>query len=185
MNKSQEFIIDRIKNGYCSDEFIAEEFEKTLCLRPFKVLPPNLIDLVKDDSLTLMLEGETLSGDKGTTKITLRYDPNAEFEYFTSDICTHDGTLTFLMDAIGNIINKLFELGTYNISNIPPDFKDHVWDYDYEYIIGDFVINSQVDDKYAPEDKPWMKEKQIVTLPIKWKWTKKNTKLTEGENNVK
>ena len=72
MNKSQEFIIDRIKNGYCSDEFIAEEFENAVCLRPFKVLPLSLSHLVEGDSLTLMLEGKTLSGDKVTTKSTLR-----------------------------------------------------------------------------------------------------------------
>lgn len=173
MSKSKDFIISRIKDGYCSNDFIAEEFEEAICFHPWEVLNDKYKDMIKNDALEVAMHAKDINGNLGTTNIKIKYDPDAEFEYFSSDICTHDGTLLFLAEGMINILNRLLGLGTYNISKAPSDWQNHVWDYDYEYVIGDFVINTQIDDKFAPTDKPWMTAKQIVTLPIAWRYIEK------------
>ena len=174
MNKSQEFIINLIKNGRCSEDFIVEDFQESSIIYPsIELMPKNMAAAITKDSVKVVMHGKNLYGITGEANIIIKYDPNAEFDYFTSDICVHDGSLIFLQEAIANIFNKIIKFETHYAGDVPDEWGKYLWDYDYEYTIGDFVIVNKFGDEYATGDKSWLKNKQIVTLPIKWRYIKK------------
>ena len=173
MNKSQEFVINCIKDGRCSDDFVLEEFEDASCYSPFELLSERFYNSLTENIMKTILHGKTIRDDIGESNITVKYDPDAEFDYFTSDICVHDGSLVFLAEGMCNILNKILSVGTYNISDQPDNWDSHFWDYDYEYTIGDFVVVNNFSVMNATKEKPWAMDKQIIALPIKWRYIKK------------
>lgn len=175
MNKSQEFIISCIKDGRCSDDFILEEFEDAACYSPFDVMSEKIRNYVVDNSMRVIFHGKSINGDIGESNVVIRYDPNVDFDYFTSDICVHDGTLLFLQEGMYNILNRILSVGTYNISDQPDNWDSHFWDYDYEYTIGDFVVVNNFSVMNTTKEKPWAMDKQIIALPLKWKYVRKGT----------
>lgn len=95
--------------------------------------------------------------------IDLVFNDNAEFEYFTTMSCVHDGTLLFIQRLMEACVWKVCRADTYNKRLTKPKNGDRI-----KYTIGNFVILNEYDKKFAPEDKPWMQERTIVLLPLKF-----------------
>jgi len=173
MNKSLQFIINTIKKGRCGESFVAENFEKDGFCYNFEDYLINLYPEINGTKTSPHVYKTCLTSDDKEMNVTIVYNPDADFEYFSSDVCIHDGTLLFLFESIEDLIYKVLEAETYNASTAPTAFVNNPWAYDVEYTVGDFVINTQYDSKFAPADKPWMMEKQIVCLPIAIKYIEK------------
>lgn len=158
MGNSLEYIKKRIEEGSCYDMSM-EEF-RDMHEIPFKSCFPEgcedymVISTVKD-------------GDRVFADLT--YSPNAEFNYFITETCVCDGTLTFMTELAINIIERIWRLETcyapafYEVS----EKELIVDDYAIHYEVGDFVANSHM---VEPPDKskPWMCDKFTMMLPVKF-----------------
>ena len=101
------------------------------------------------------------------------YNPNAEFEYFTMERCCCDGTLSFFNFLTDDIIHSLAKGETHNKKKEPDDNKNDLYAYDRIYEIGDFVFGEEHNERFATDDKPWMKSRFTVFLPIKMEFIKR------------
>ena len=131
-------------NMFCSQELI-EEFEIT-------------------NSIKLVFPSKDF---KYYTPVYLTYDEDADFEYFTMERCVCDGTLAFMTDLMRDCFNKIVGLQTCNVTKIPSDFQENPFKYEISYIVGNFVCCEEFGD-FGTEEKPWMKSRFTVMLPIKF-----------------
>lgn len=102
----------------------------------------------------------------------LIYNPNADFEYFTSSESTHDGTLLFVDMTVNDCLNNILQLKTYNVKK---GFPKNLNDAEFTFTIGDVVIINEYDPKFAPADKPWMQERTTVLIPLIYDFREKET----------
>lgn len=157
MSKSLKYIKRRIEDGDC------------------KNMPPEEFANMSVTSLTWFWNqisvGETIvlatTKDKSKVIADLTYNPDADFNYFTTESCTCDGTLLFMADLMREILEKIRALNTC----YAPAFKDineeDLCNYKFHYEVGDFVINSHIIEP-PNEDKPWLCDRFTVMLPIKF-----------------
>lgn len=164
MGKSLEFIKERIKsggtNGMENNKYNWME-EQT----PFEVLK---------ESLKLAITGSILCNqafrynilNKGTFKVKLIYNPDAEYDYFTMQRCSSDGTYAHLYELMEICVENIINLKTYfKPVKIPKDLSEHT----IIYTIGDFVLASETDrGKFKTENKPWLDCRFTAMLPIKF-----------------
>ena len=156
MNKSLEYVKKRIEDGNCNN-MTTEEFAD-MGVTPFKFFFEN-----KSDGTI------TLASMKDTNEVVadLRYDPEADFNYFVTETCVCDGTLMFMTELMSKILVKIQSLGTcYQpaMDSIRPDVIDN---YKMHYTVGDFVTNSYIVE-LPDKDRPWMRDKFTVMLPVKF-----------------
>lgn len=154
MNRSIDYIKKRIADGNCNG-MTTEEFSNMAWVSSeFIIKSDTGIDIIattKDDDVVA----------------DLRYNPDAEFNYFTTETCTCDGTLLFMRELMDKIAHKIKSLNAYYapmLKDIPEDKLD---EYKMSYEIGDFVTNSYI---IEPPDKskPWLCDKFTVMLPIRF-----------------
>lgn len=102
--------------------------------------------------------------DENETYITVgvSFDANADFDYFTSDSCIHDGTLYFIKEAMNRCVRNVCFAQTYNKNLGAPESGDSI-----QYIIGNFIVLTEYDGDFVPAGKPWMRERTTVLLPLK------------------
>lgn len=100
-------------------------------------------------------------GNNRTIKIHTDFQPDGDFDYFTCDGCVCDGTLAFMHERIENIAAKVLTLGTADKRYVGKDFTE-VW-----WTVGNFVCLEECSYEFAPEDKPWMKDRITVLLPLR------------------
>lgn len=98
-----------------------------------------------------------------TRNIEIVFDKNADFEYFTSDSCTHDGTYYFVMECMYNCAKNVVTGSTYSTSKKEPFDGCKI-----KYTIGNFVVLNEFDDKFRTDEKPWLQERTTVLLPLKY-----------------
>lgn len=94
------------------------------------------------------------------------YGSNADYEYFTSKVCIHDGTLLFVNETIRNCIDNILYVKTYNITK---GFPKELNGAEFTYTIGDIVVVNEYDEydsKFAPPEKPWLQERTTVMIPL-------------------
>lgn len=108
------------------------------------------------------IKGKTDQGDEISFEVSLSFDPNADFDYFTSDSCIHDGTLTFIRGAMDKCVRNVCFARTYNKNVGEPKSGDSI-----KYVIGNFVVLNEYDGQFVPIDKPFMRERTTVLLPLK------------------
>ena len=89
--------------------------------------------------------------------VSISFDGNADFDYFTSESCIHDGTLYFIIKTMDECVRKVCLAHTG-----APESGDSI-----QYIVGNFVILTEYDGDFVPADKPWMRERTTVLLPLK------------------
>ena len=158
-NKSINFIKDRIKNDYCGD------------------MKNNTYDSFREVSLISYLETNaleyTIKTNDEEIDIAIEYNEDESFEYFTNETVICDGTLIFFNELINKVISKVVQCGTYNIYTAPKDFKNNLSNYKIKYIIGNLVLATEHGDKFSTKEKPWMKSRFTVMLPIKVEYIKK------------
>ena len=166
--KSINFIKDRINNDYCGDM-------KNNTYDSFEEINP--INYLKEyfngyDLETNALEYTIKTNDE-EIDIAIEYNEDESFEYFTNETVICDGTLIFFNELINKVISKVAQCGTYNIHTAPKDFKNNLSNYKIKYIIGNLVLTTEYDDKFSTKEKPWMKSRFTVMLPIKVEYIKK------------
>lgn len=107
----------------------------------------NNIYIVKKDNLT----------------VEITYDPDADFQYFTTSASTHDGTLMFVLENMVKCLEKVMYAQTYFIpAGLPKDLSNAT----LRYTIGNFVVCNEYGKQFATKEKPWMTERTTVLLPI-------------------
>ena len=103
----------------------------------------------------------------GNTTLEITYDPDADFQYYTNSVSTHDGTLMFVLENMERCLAKVLNGKTYYIpAGVPKNFNGAV----IQYTIGNFVVCNEYGEQFAPKDKPWMTEMTTVLLPIKYSY---------------
>lgn len=105
-----------------------------------------------------------LTSEDGSKSIKMRilFDPDADFDYYTSASSVHDGTIMSIHANVMDCVLKVVQLQTRNAYMPPPDFGDEV-----TFTVGNFVILNEYDGDFVSKDKPWMRERTTVLLPLK------------------
>lgn len=172
INKSVAYIKDRIKNTPDQvGDIPLSGWEKAIVINPIKQYLSLLPDLqscfISDNEFKI-----NLSCDKGQIDIIIKYDTDIEFDYFSSTVTTHDGTMLFIMQSIEELLYKLFKLETYAKNKITSDFIENPSNYDVKYTIGDIVMHSDYGMK-SINGNEMDGETDTIVLPIKFEATKK------------
>lgn len=97
--------------------------------------------------------------------LELNFCDDADFQYVTVETCLYDGTLLFVQDLMNKCAEKVCRGGTYFTPLGRPENGATV-----RYTIGNFVCLLEYDengDKFTPKDKPWMRGRITVVLPLK------------------
>lgn len=157
MSKSLEFCksvaTDSARSNFLDRDFRqAEEFGET------KKLYRNLLD-DRSKFVTTSNNGK----EDIVIHVTVDFDPNADFDYYTSAVVVHDGTLMFVLEAIEKCLIKVATAQTYCLKSRAPKSGDSI-----HYTIGNAVVLNEYGDQFAPPEKPWMQERTTVLLPIKY-----------------
>lgn len=147
MSKNVDFVRERIEN-YCDFGFTgnASYIELSEC-----------IDIGKCPKHMRHEEDERI------THLIMEYDPDADFEYITTCGSVHDGTLLFNIELVNNVVKKLFSGCTYDNRKKRPCDCEVV-----KYTFGNPVLVTEVNKKFARPDKPWMYEKAVAAIPLKY-----------------
>ena len=108
-------------------------------------------------------QGVLLFSDKGCLMAKVKYDPNADFNYFATSSSTHAGRLPFTLETAGDVLRRVFNCQTYNKRIIKPELaNERFFDkYYFDYTVGDIVV-------FYNRDLCDGKKKTIATLPIKF-----------------
>lgn len=151
MSKSFDFCIEKASDPERST--IADrDFAKALEAPLYSVL-----EYFKDKKV--------LSFGNDNLSVTITYDPDADFQYFTYSCSTHDGTLMFVMQNMAECLNRVLHLKTcYSPTGYPTKLDGA----EIHYTIGNFVVCNEYDEQFATKEKPWMLERTTVLLPIKY-----------------
>lgn len=96
--------------------------------------------------------------------VSISFDSDADFDYFTSESCIHDGTLLFVREAMDKCVRKVCLAQSYYKPTGAPASGDSI-----QYTVGNFIVLTEYDGDFVPADKPWMRERSTVLLPIKMK----------------
>lgn len=181
MNKPEEFVLKRI----ASHDIIVNDDKDKISLQKTNVFPVS--DYIKgaktkegleqeykmvkkNNCIDILMKSET--GENIEFKI--KYDNNAQYEYCTTQISTHDGTLIFQFEAIKELLVRIFTCSTYNKETAPNDYLINQSKYITEYTIGDIVIVSyfgifDINGRMIPG------QRDIVCLPISVKYIEHKT----------
>ena len=110
----------------------------------------------------LCVDGDTDGNHRERFNVRISFNCDADFDYFTSESVVHDGTLLFAHEAIERCIAKVCCAQTYYLPAGKPEDGDTI-----NYTVGNFVILNEYDGDFIPAEKPWMRERTTVLLPIK------------------
>lgn len=174
MGKSLDFVRNRIASGVCNG-MENNKYEYMQELEFLDVLENYQHNVTFDDRNVcsrIILNATTDANLKGDLEIQVKYDSDAEFEYFTMERCRCDGTLFFFYELVATVLNKVFTFDTYNEEKIPSDYASNPFAYKVKYIIGNPVIAIEHGKEFATEEKPWMLDRFSVMLPIKMDFEK-------------
>ena len=164
MNRSIEFIKSVIDAGRVGDEYERAGWDEAETF--------NIFDFAKMDvtggksEYTFYYPAAKLDdGPEFPLTIVVRYNPDADFQYVSSDICSHDGTLIFMLEAMNRVFNKVASGKSVDVRLIDQIHSD-IRNNSLLYEIGDMCVNTQFKESKNPE-KPWLMSHQTVALPIK------------------
>lgn len=96
--------------------------------------------------------------------VRVSFDENADFDYFTFDREVGVGTSAFVQWLLEEIALKVIGLRTAHQPKIEKGlstFKDIFW------TVGNFVVVPEYDKALATKEKPWLRERVTVLLPLK------------------
>lgn len=100
---------------------------------------------------------------QGDVEVSIKQNTNADFEYFTMERCTCDGTLLFAEELFSKILNKLIKAETVNKEK----YKQVPYGGEIVYTVGNFVMCEEFGD-FGTKEKPWLNSRFTVMLPIKF-----------------
>lgn len=157
MSKSLEYVKRRIEEGNCQN-MSPEEFVN------MSVMPLNSFWNKLSVGETIIL---AITKDKSEVIADLTYNPDADFDYFTTESCVCDGTLVFMTELIEKLLKKIGSLNTYYVPAFEGIPEEEFCNYKLHYEVGDFIMNSHIIEP-PNKDKPWMCDRFTVMLPIKF-----------------
>lgn len=174
--KSIEFVKKIIQSGRCNGMEnnaykYMNEVNFTQIIKGMRDADGNLIKFINDTAHAEIPLVNKESGKEFKLNINITYNPNAEFDYFTTESCVCDGTLVFIHDLMVDVINKLTPFGT--CGKIPKEAEDNLENYDIHYTVGDFVVGEEYGKQFATKEQPWLQCRFTVMLPIKCEFIKK------------
>lgn len=126
-----------------------------------------IFDLQLEGERELTVTGTDDRGERFSARLDLVFDPSADFQYFTSESCKHDGTFLFIDELYANCVAKVCCLKTWYSFLDTPKAGDHV-----RFTVGNFVSLNEYGKEIAPEVKPWMQQRTTVLLPLKVEYVK-------------
>lgn len=172
-NKSLEFVKKSIESGMYKnvkiDDFdTMKEIEFIHFLKSFFELNKEIIRL--DDGI-LKYSHELKGG--GLINASIVHDEDEDFQYFIAEEYICDGTISFHFSLYKEVLEKLYYLKTFFKKSAPKDLEENPCKYDIKYTVGDFVLCSKVSDEFATKEKPWLKERVTVMLPVRSEFIEK------------
>lgn len=103
------------------------------------------------------------AGNGLKVNVTLDIEPDAEFDDIIRHGSVHDGTLVFILKDIGRCIQDLcFCQAGIGIKASRIKTGDTI-----HYTVGNFVIGYGYSRYPIDRERPWMRERTVVMLPIK------------------
>lgn len=124
--------------------------------------PTPIIDIVLRGARKYTVTGHLDDSTEVEYHVNIEINPDAEFDYFTSDSFISDGTLLFLAESYDKILRRVVSIETYNKELGPPRNGCTV-----HYVIGNLVRVLEYDGNWIPEDRPFLRERTTVFLPLK------------------
>lgn len=164
MNRSIEFIKSVIDAGRVGDEYERVGWDEAETFNIFDFAKTEVV-VSKNEYLFHYPSAKLDDGVEFPLTIVVRYNPDADFQYISSDICSHDGTLVFVLEAMNRVFTKVAtgqSIDVRLIDQIHSDIRNN----SLLYEIGDMCVNTQFRESKNPE-KPWLMSHQTVALPIK------------------
>ena len=173
LNNSVKYIKRLVKEypDRVSDDIKILDLDKINEINLMTYIENNIKSLkVKENKVDVQLLNEEANK---FVNVNLKHNPNAEFNYFTTDISTHDGTLLFMGQAIERILSKILTAQTQYREVIPKGFNENdFFEYDYFYEVGDILVHSDVGMKNI-NGRNIMGQRDIMMLPIKFNMVRK------------
>ena len=128
----------------------------------------SVFDYVAHGERDFTVTGSDENGERVNLNISLVFNPDAEFQYFTSESCIHDGTLIFPLSLMEKCVYKVYCLNTYYQPLGRPGVGSTV-----KIEVGNFVILNEFDKDgtFAPDCKEWMSERTTVLLPLRMEYS--------------
>jgi len=115
-----------------------------------KTIPAGLIDFKKG---VFRVEHDDRKYD-----VHVHFDPDADFDYYTTEASANDSTLVFAMELYKKIVAKVITLQTCYKPYEHGNFEEVYW------TIGNFVYLGET---CEPQGKPWLTYRMTVLLPLK------------------
>lgn len=93
-------------------------------------------------------------------KVKIVYSPDDEYQYFIGRSDISDGTSLFFHNLVTDVVSGLKDGTSYYL---PDGYRN----YNKTYYIGDLIVLEEVDDRFAPPEKPWLKQRTTMCLPVR------------------
>lgn len=176
-NKSLEFVKKSIESGMYKNVKINDfDTMKEVPFIPFlkKVFEFNK-EIIRFDDGILRYSHELKDCEKGIGLIDAQivHDEDEDFQYFIAEEYICDGTMSFHFSLYKEILERLYYLKTFFKKSEPKDLEKNPWKYDIKYTVGNFVLCSKYSDEFSTEEKPWLKERVAVMLPVRSEFIEK------------
>ena len=170
-NNSVNFIKERISKGEADADINMNDAVEINFKESFNALTKLKFDDANVVALKMSLCNQT------NNYLILEYNPSEKFDYFIAKSCICDGTFLFVNDLMIHNIERLLTIDTYCKNTIPDELRDkfseeNLMNYDIRYVIGNFVFVEEYDEKFSTKEKPWMRSRFTVMLPLKCEFIK-------------
>lgn len=164
-NRSLNFVRETISSGRCNGmendkyEYMSEiDFSAIASKIQFNELVEVSENLWK--TKLLFDNGEII-------QISIKHNPDAKFDYFSTESCYCDGTLLFAIELCKKIFNKILVGKSCYMPKITKDIEEKPYRYNVHFEVGDFVLAEECGRQFATKENPWIKSRFTVMLPIK------------------
>jgi hypothetical protein len=114
------------------------------------------------DNLSLSRISENENGGTDVCQVNIEVNPDGDFEYCVSESVLSDGTLAHLDGVLNKLYNRIITGISYCKSQELPDKYNSI-----SYTVGNYIILTEHGDKFRTEDKPFLKERISVMLPVR------------------
>lgn len=161
MSKSLEFIKQRAGDKSCST-FYNRDFRTAEEMDVLQILKSMTGVDCGGRGCRFELDVKNEYGDEGHKVVNIIVDPNGDFDYFTSETCLFDGTLLFYTNTVTKALSKIITGQTYNSNCTKPKLTDTI-----SYTVGNVITICEHDNKFAPQDKPWLTSRLTVMIPLR------------------
>lgn len=170
-DKSLEFVKKRITSGVCNGMENNEyehinEIDFLAIVR--KIQFNELVEVFEN-----LWKTKLLFDNGKTAEISVKYNPNAQFDYFSTESCCCDGTLLFGVELCKKIFIKILSGQSCYIPKKPKDAEQYPYNYDIAFEVGNFVFAEEYGKQFATKEKPWLQSRFTVMLPIKCDFVEK------------